>query len=133
MNMEMKKIMKRSIGMLMLPMCFVVNTFAQIPLVYDVENTGTACAKPAMPTLANLTAYAMLPDPFKWANGSGRITSFSDWECRRNEIKAQIENYEIGVKPVKPANITATWTAATNTLTVKVTENGQTLTLTSKI
>lgn len=101
------------------------------PLVYDVENTGAACAKPTLPTLSQLKAYAMLPDPFAWADGSGHIANFADWECRRNEIKAQIENYEIGTKPPKPSNITATYSGGT--LTVKVTENGNTLTLTSKV
>ena len=128
----MKVMLIRSIKLLlMLHTC--IYAYAQIPLVYNVENTGSACTKPALPTLANLKAYANLPDPFAWANGSGRIGSFADWECRRNEIKAQIENYEIGARPPKPANISATWAAGTSTLTVKVTEGTQTLTLTSKI
>lgn len=102
------------------------------PLVYTVENTGVACTKPPLPTLANLKAYAMLPDPFAWSNGSGRIKTFNDWACRRSEIKAEIENYEIGVKPPKPSNITASYSGGT--LTVKVTEtNGKSLTITAKI
>lgn len=98
---------------------------AQVPLVFDVENRGAACTKPAM----KLKTNNKFPDPFEWSNGSGRVSTCDEWSCRRNEIKAEIENYEIGEKPAPPANITATYSGGT--LTVKVTENGQTLTLTS--
>ncbi|MGI4761463.1 MAG: T9SS type A sorting domain-containing protein [Janthinobacterium lividum] len=112
-------------------------SYAQTPLVYSTENTGASCAAPPLPTLAQLPVIQPLPDPFMWADGRGRSTSFSDWECRRNEIKAQIENYEIGTKPTKPSTITASYTAGTTagagTLTVNVTVNGKTATLTSQV
>ncbi|WP_198172634.1 T9SS type A sorting domain-containing protein [Hymenobacter ginkgonis] len=104
--------------------------------MYSAENTGGSCAAPPLPTFAQLPAIQPLPDPFLWADGRGRTTNFSDWECRRNEIKAQIENYEIGTKPVKPQTITAIYTAGTGTagtLTVNVTVNGKTATLTSQV
>ena len=114
-----------------------LHSFAQAPLVYTVENTGGTCAAPPLPTLAQLPVIQPLPDPFIWADGHGRTTNFSDWECRRNEIKAQIENYEIGRKPTRPQNITASYTPGTGTgngtLTVVVTENGKTVTLTSPV
>src|ERR1035441_7589967 len=72
------------------------------PLVYAAENTGTNFPAPPLPTLANLPTIRPLPDPFAWANapfGSTRSTNFSDWSHLRAEIKAEIENYEIGVKP----------------------------------
>lgn len=103
-----------------------------IPLVYDVENTGTNCPAPPLPPFGSLPAIQPLPDPFIWADGSGRSTNFVDWECRRNEIKAQIEHYEIGPKPaVDPQNITASYT--NGTLTVIVTVGTNTLTLTSPV
>ena len=104
---------------------------AQPALVFGVENSGAACVKPVLPALSELQDYPMLPDPFAWSNGSGRAQTLADWKCRRNEIKAEIELYEIGPKPNKPENITATLEA--NVLTVNVTVNGQTLTLTSKV
>ncbi|MFL9842789.1 glucuronyl esterase domain-containing protein [Flavobacterium rhizosphaerae] len=112
---------------------FAINTtYAQTPpLVYGEENTGADCTAPVLPEAGDLIAYPMLPDPFSWSDGSGRSTDFADWECRRNEIKAEIEAYEIGPKPVAPENITATY--ADGVLTVNVTENGQTLTLTSNV
>ena len=72
----------------------------EIPLVYDSENTGSSYAAPEMPEFAELPAIETLPDPLAWADGSGRVKKFSQWEKRRNEIFAQIQNYEIGVKPV---------------------------------
>ena len=68
--------------------------FAQIPLVYNKENTGAAFKLPALPTIDKLPIVDPLPDPFMWSDGKGRSTKFSDWEHRRNEIKAEIESYE---------------------------------------
>jgi hypothetical protein len=111
--------------------------FAQIPLVYNVENSGSAFPPPLLPAFNQLPIVDPLPDPFMWSDGSGRSTNFNDWERRRNEIKAEIEHYEIGTKFPRPANITASFTPGVNpgtgTLTVVVTENGQTLTLNSNV
>jgi hypothetical protein len=109
-----------------------------LPLVYSAENTGAAsCPAPPLPSFSQLPAIQPLPDPFMWADGRGRTTDFKDWECRRNEIKAQIENYEIGRRPSRPQNITASYaagtTTGTGTLTVNVMVNGKTLVLTSQI
>jgi hypothetical protein len=59
------------------------------------------------------------------------MSNYSDWELRRAEIGAQIQNYEIGTRPVRPDTITASY--SNGTLTVKVTKNRQTLTLTSQV
>jgi len=128
---------KAKATVLLLLSCSCLSAYAQLPLVYSTENTGTSCAAPPLPTFDNLPTIAPLPDPFMWADGRGRSTMFSDWECRRNEIKAQIENYEIGRKPSRPETITASYaagaTAGTGTLTVNVTVNDKTLTLTSPV
>ncbi len=123
--------LKQSLMMGIFLLCAITISFAQLPLVYGVENTGASCEAPPLPAPNQLTNYPMLPDPFAWSNGSGRIAGFEEWECRRNEIKAEIEEYEIGPKPDRPANISATLTGTQ--LTVVVTENGQTLTLTSQV
>ena len=114
-----------------------------LPLVYAVENTGAGYPAPPLPTLANLPTILPLPDPFAWANapfGSTRSTNFVDWSHHRAEIKAQIENYEIGYKPpVDPTNIFASYSgsATSGTLTVRVTNIvsgvARTLTLTCAI
>lgn len=112
--------------MLILSVYAINYTFAQVPLVFDVENRGSSCTKPT-PKLQ--TSNKAFPDPFQWSSGTGRVSTCDEWSCRRNEIKTEIEYYEIGAKPNPPANVTATYSGGT--LTVKVTENGQTLTLTS--
>ncbi len=131
--MKIKTTMKFSLLMLSINLFISVNLFAQAPpLVYSLENTGASFSKPVMIDDLNLLPFIQqLPDPFAWADGSGRSTSFNNWEKRRNEIKAQIEHYEIGTKPDRPENITASF--ADNTLTVVVTVNGKTLTLTSRV
>ena len=103
----------------------------ELPLVYDVENTGADCPIPYLPTISELPSLQPLPDPFEWADGRGRIQNFSDWRIRRAEIGAQIQNYEIGKKPARPDSITASYSGST--LTVKVTVGGQLLTLTSQV
>ena len=112
--------------------CFFVDSSAQtLRLVYNIENTGTNYPIPYLPSFSELPTISSLPDPFEWADGRGRTLNFSDWEARRAEIGAQIQNYEIGVKPVRPDSITASYSG--NVLTVHVTVNGKTLTLTSQV
>lgn len=123
---------------LLLLALFLLNIYAvfdlcaqELPLVYDVENSGAQYPKPNLPVLGDLPLIPNLPDPFAWADGRGRLTNKSDWEARRNEIGAQIQNYEIGTRQPRPDTISATF--ANDTLKVKVTVNGKSLTLVSKV
>ncbi len=104
---------------------------SNLPLVYDNEHTGAQFEKPAFPEFNKLPIVRPLTDPFAWSNGSGRSTKFADWSRRRSEIKAEIEHYGIGEKPPKPEDIKASY--KDGTLTVNVTENGETLTLTARV
>ena len=107
-------------------LCAQAQQGGQLPLAYQVENTGAAFAKPAMPAANELPVIKDLPDPLKGVNG------FSDWARRRSVIAALIQHYGIGEKPaVKKENIKARMSG--DTLIVDVTVNGQTLTLTSEI
>jgi len=107
-------------------LCAQAQQGGQLPLRYQVENTGAAFAKPAMPEASQLPVIKDLPDPLKGVNG------FSDWARRRSEIAALIQHYGIGEKPaVNKENIKARMSG--DTLIVDVTVNGQTLTLTSEI
>ena len=110
---------------------FVGSSAQEMPLVYEVENTGADCPVPYLPSFNELPNVENLPDPFEWSDGRGRISNFSDWRYRRAEIAAEIQYYEIGEKPVRPDSITASY--ADNVLTVNITVNGETLTLTSQI
>ncbi len=52
----------------------------ELPLVYDVENTGADFPLPVLPAFEDLPIVRPLTDPFAWSDGSGRSTDFS--ECR---------------------------------------------------
>lgn len=103
------------------------------PLVYDVEHTGADFPAPVFLSYDELPSNRALTDPLEWSDGSGRVTDFSDWAKRRAEIKAEIEHFEVGIKPSRPENITASYSKADSMLTVNVTVNDNTLTLTSRI
>ena len=111
---------------------------SSLPSVYGVENTGANYAAPVFPSFAQLPIIRPLPDPFVFADGT-RDASFSSWERRRNEIKAAIEKYEIGPKPdCHDCTITASYVppvagSSIGSLTVNVTRNAKTLTLTSGV
>ena len=118
---------------LLLTACVSVGGFGQdtLPLVYGVENTGADIPPPSFPAFSQLPAIQALPDPFAWADGRGRISHYSDWRFRRAEIGAQIQQYEIGPKPPRPDTLQASYSGGV--LTVRVTVNGKTLTLTSQV
>lgn len=125
--------MKAKLSLLLLTSMFAVPwSFAQdIPLRYDVEHSGASFPLPVLPTFEDLPIVRPLTDPFEWSDASGRSTDFGDWSRRRSEIKAEIEHYGIGVKPPRPDDVSAEY--VDGTLTVNITENGETLTLTSRI
>jgi len=115
---------------------FSTGAMAQLPLVYNVENTGAKYKAPSFPALENLPVVDPLTDPFMQSDGKKRSTKFGDWERRRNEIGAEFQHYEIGTKPPRPENMTATYVDSTPTagkLIVTVTVNGKSLTLTSMV
>src|SRR6516164_1404551 len=123
-----------------------LRSLADLPYVYSVENQGTNCTAPPLPSLpppSTFTYFHPLPDPFCCANdpinlGGTRSTNFTDWECRRNEIKAQLETYEIGPKPAVnvATQVTASYSGGTTpgttgTMIVRVTVGTNTLSLTN--
>ena len=116
------------------------NTFgdAFTPLVYSVENTGAHFPAPNFPSFGQLPIIRTLPDPFQFNDGFQRPW-FQDWERRRNEILAAVEKYQLGTKPdCHDCTIAATYTppaagSSNGSLTVNVTRNGKTLTLTARI
>jgi hypothetical protein len=62
-----------------------------------MEHSGSDCGSSA----GALTQNPKLPNPFEMHDGSP-LRSRSDWRCRRDEIKQDIETYEIGPKPERP-------------------------------
>jgi hypothetical protein len=70
-----------------------------------------------------------LPDPFAMNDGT-RISSKAEWACRRNEIKKDIEQYEIGTKQ-EPPEVSAS--LAGGDLQVVVTTSAGSITLSSTV
>ena len=97
---------------------------AGVPLNFDVENRG----KDLGTTAGDLKSNKKLPNPFEFHDGS-KVKTFEDWSKRRNEIKNDIEKYEIGEKPI-PSDVKTTYDGST--MTVTVTGGGKTATITSK-
>lgn len=89
------------------------------------ENTGAECGS----TAAELGQTNNLPDPFLMHDGT-RITTKAQWTCRRNEIKKDIERFEIGTKPEPP---TVDASLANGQLNVVVTTAAGSITLTSAV
>ncbi|MBN2523107.1 MAG: T9SS type A sorting domain-containing protein [Bacteroidales bacterium] len=127
------KTIKASLLLLLFNSILILISFGQEipPFVYTVENTGVDCTAPPLPAFADLPVIKPLTDPFEWSDRSGRDTTFANWTRRRAEIKAEIEHYEIGLKPDRPDTISAFY--ANDTLTVHVVKNGDTLTLISPV
>lgn len=86
------------------------------------ENSTTHCTVPSLKSFADLPHIAALPDPFLSINGTS-LTQKQQWPCRRAEIAAQVQHYELGTKPVAPQQVTGTVSHEKITVTVK--ENGK--------
>ena len=100
------------------------------PFVFNKEKTAVVQVK-ATPFNA-LKPIRELPDPLLSRKSGKQVANIKEWENRRDEIIADLQEYEIGLKPtVAPENIQATLSG--DTLTVIVTVNGQSLTLKSQI
>ena len=68
---------------------------SELPLVYDVEHTGSRFAAPKMPTIDKLPVVRELPDALE------KVRSFKDWSKRRSAIGHMIQHYGIQVNDYK--------------------------------
>lgn len=122
---------KMALAILLLSQMMVFGQTA-IPLVYDKEYTNDNFQLPGILPIDKLPEIATLPDPFAWADGSGRSTDFKDWKRHRFEIAHQLQHYELGMKPVTPRDSIEA-ILNNDTLRVIVHENGEVLLLTASI
>lgn len=90
-----------------------------------VENSGADCDV----TFGKMVRNENLPNPFEMNDGS-IISTMDEWKCRRNEIKKDLEKYEIGPKPESPA-VEAILSG--DILNVKVTTDAGSITLSAKV
>lgn len=128
----MKNVFLLFVGLITGLYCLSSCSQQPLPLVYTVENSSQDFPAIELPVLEQLPEVTTLPDPFAWADGSGRSTAFKDWKRRRSEIIQQLQHYELGPKPVvSKDSIEATMDG--DTLVVTVHEKGETLTLRAAI
>jgi len=102
----------------------------EFPTNYDDEDTGADCAEPPLPAYSDLPEISYLPDPFLMADGTP-ITTRAQWRCRRAEIKALLEKYDVGEKPGAPSSFEARLDG--NTLSISVGEGGESFNITAPI
>ncbi len=88
------------------------------------------CAAAALPGYAELPAIAKLPDPFLLANGK-RVQTVQEWACRRAQLSAQVQHYELGTKPPAPQSVRTSVEASE--LLVSVDHDGKTMSFAVKI
>ena len=69
-----------------------------------VEDSGADCVVPALPAYEALEVIPHLPDPFLSLD-KRRITERRQWTCRREEIAAEVQEYELGPKPPRPRHV----------------------------
>lgn len=103
-----------------------------IPAVYDRENTSSGYPAIALPDIGDLPEVRTLPDPFAWADGSGRSERFEDWTRHRSEIMQRLQHYETGMKPEVARDSIEAWMDC-DTLRVRVHEKGEILDLSAVI
>ncbi len=89
----------------------------------EVENPSADCEVGPLPSFGSLPASAKLPDPFKKMDGM-RISSKSEWRCRREEIRRQALEFIYGEKPVTPESAVS-GDVSSNMITVQVNDGGK--------
>lgn len=112
--------------MLTTAICGHSQNVTNLPLVYDVENTGVDNIVPEMLPAHQLPVVKQLPDALDG------VETFADWSRRRNEIGAMIQHYGIGQKPSVPKEAVKARMLG-DTLVVDITIGSETLTLRSTI
>ena len=95
-----------------------------------VENTGADCPVGTLPTYDELPVLESLPDPFLSLDHS-RITRRDQWRCRRAEIGALVQEYELGPKPPKPSQLSGS--VANDVLSVTAGDGARSITFDATI
>lgn len=95
-----------------------------------VEDHRADCTIPSMPPAAALPEISTLPDPFTMMDGSP-VTTREQWRCRREEVAAMVEHYELGDKPREPEQVSGAMSG--DTLEITVTDTGRSMRFTVEI
>ena len=115
------------------PMALMVTLFSAVAnaQLSSPALDSSGCNLPAIPSYASLKSDTVLPDPFRFLDGT-RMTKVSEWKCRRAEIGALAQKFEYGDKPNTPYSAT-TDSMSGNNLIVTVTDSGKTISFSCSI
>jgi hypothetical protein len=105
------------------------HTAPAAPGLAGTAGVPASCTPTDFPALGALSEQPKLPDPFRFADGRA-VATRAEWACRRAELSAQIQHYELGEKP-GPAPVEAHMDG--QDLVVKVTVEGKTISFPAKI
>jgi hypothetical protein len=123
---------------LMLPLMLAAcRTDAPVPAggadagIQAATDGAPGCAAPPLPDLAALPAQPGLPDPFAFGDGRRAVTR-ADWACRRAQLAAQIQHYELGPVPASAAGservqASVGGTGPDRTLSLRIARGGRTV------
>lgn len=92
--------------------------------------TTTSKGCPSLPSIIPLPTVTELPDPFVSIDGS-QITTKNEWACRRDEINALFQQFELGMKPGAPSVFTSTFSS--NTLSITAGDGATSITFTATV
>ncbi len=109
------------------------------PWECSASGTGGAAAAPATGSCDNyvpadygaLKADPKLPDPFLMPNGA-RMTSKDQWPCRRTEIMAEAQKFELGPNPGAPSSVTGSFDGS-NGINVTATDGARSMAFTATV
>lgn len=96
----------------------------------NVATQQVGCVVDPPLTFDQLRPNPKLPDPFLSTRGA-RITTKSEWTCRQAEIRAQVQEYELGPEPGRPSSVVGSMTG--DAITVAVTEGGKSISFSAPI
>ncbi|PKS12973.1 hypothetical protein jhhlp_000314 [Lomentospora prolificans] len=108
---------------------YLLTALLRSTAVLAQENTIPAeCAEVEAPD--TFEPVSQLPNPFEFFDGSA-VETKDEWACRRAEIRAMIEKYELGAKPPKPADFKATLSG--NSINIELSDNGKSIAFSASI
>jgi hypothetical protein len=100
------------------------------PSTLLASGPAAACVAPHPTSYADLKDNPRLPDPFVFSDGRP-VKTAAEWNCRRAELAAQVQQYELGAKPGKADAVQARRDEAG--IVVSVTRDGKTVSFPVKI
>ncbi len=98
--------------------------------IASAENSGADCPVPELTAVDDLPTIATLPDPFMGLDGE-RISTQEAWRCHRQDTNWQVQQYESGIKPPKPASVSGA--VSEESVTVNVEHNGEAISFTATV